>query len=236
MRKSIAFGVAVILVFGWVPSLTAEYQQYDLLLKNGRIVDGSGNIWYRGDIAIRGDTIARVAQSIEEPAKRVIDVEGQVIAPGFIDIHTHARRGIFDVPTADNYVRQGVTTLIEGPDGGSPVPLGPFFARLEALPKSVNIASFIGQGSVRSAVIGDVNRKPTEEELEKMRGLVEQGMRDGAFGLSTGLFYVPGTFTSTAEVIELAKVASRFGGNSHLPHARRGRRRCRQRERNNRHW
>ena len=212
MRKSIAFGIAVILVIGLAPSLTAQNQQFDLLLKNGRIVDGSGNTWYRGDIAISGDTIVRIATSIEEPAKRVIDVDGQVIAPGFIDIHTHARHGIFDVPTADNYVRQGVTTVIEGPDGGSPVPLAPFFARLEALPKSVNIASFIGQGSVRSAVIGNVNRKPTDEEMEKMRGLVEQGMRDGALGLSSGLFYVPGTFTPTTEVIELAKVASRFGG------------------------
>ena len=214
MRKLMVFCVAVVLVFGLVPvlSLSAQDDQYDLLLKNGRIVDGSGNAWYRGDIAVRGDTIVRISPSIDEPARRVIDVAGHVIAPGFIDIHTHARRGIFDVPTADNYVRQGVTTLIEGPDGGSPVPLAPFFARLEALPKSVNIGSFIGQGSVRSAVIGDVNRKPTAEELDKMRALVEQGMRDGAFGLSSGLFYVPGTFTSTSEVTELAKVAARFGG------------------------
>jgi len=185
---------------------------YDLVLRNGRIVDGSGSAWYRGDVAIIGDTIVRVAANITEPAKRTIDLKGQVIAPGFIDIHTHARRGIFDVPTADNYVRQGVTTLIEGPDGSSPVPLAPFFARLEALSKSVNIGSFIGQGSVRSAVIGDVNRKPTAEELDKMRALVEQGMKDGALGLSSGLFYVPGTFTPTEEVVELAKVAGRYGG------------------------
>lgn len=212
MRKLIVFGLAVTLVFGLAPSLTAQDQPYDLLLKNGRVVDGSGNAWYRGDVAVRGDTIVRIAPSIQSPAKRVIDVGGKVIAPGFIDIHTHARRGIFEIPTADNYVRQGVTTLIEGPDGGSPVPLAPFFTRLEALPKSVNVGSFIGQGSVRSAVIGDVNRKPTAEELDKMRALVEQGMRDGALGLSSGLFYVPGTFTETDEVVELAKVAARFGG------------------------
>jgi dihydroorotase/N-acyl-D-amino-acid deacylase len=147
-----------------------------------------------------------------EPAARVVDVGGQVIAPGFIDIHSHARANIFSVPTADNYVRQGVTTLIEGPDGSSPVPLAPFLARLEALRKSVNIGSFIGQGSVRSAVIGEIDRKPTPDELEKMRALVEQGMKDGAFGLSSGLFYVPGAFSSTEEVTELAKVAGRFGG------------------------
>jgi dihydroorotase/N-acyl-D-amino-acid deacylase len=116
------------------------------------------------------------------------------------------------VPTAENYVRQGVTTLIEGPDGSSPVPLKPFFDRLEAWPKSVNIGSFIGQGAVRAAVIGNANRKPTPEELQKMRALVEQGMKDGAFGLSSGLFYVPGTFTPTDEVIELARVAGSFGG------------------------
>ena len=107
---------------------------------------------------------------------------------------------------------------MEGPDGSSPVPLAPFLARLDALPKSINIGSFIGQGSIRSAVIGDVDRKPTAKELDKMRTLVEQGMKDGAFGLSTGLFYVPGTFTPTAEVIELAKVAARYGGmhESHM--------------------
>jgi dihydroorotase/N-acyl-D-amino-acid deacylase len=206
------FGVLVILVLGFDQTSRAQNPPYDLLLRNGRIVDGSGSPWYRGDVAIKGDTIVLIAPSINASAKRTIDLGGQVIAPGFIDIHTHARRGIFDVPTADNYVRQGVTTLIEGPDGSSPVPLAPFFARLEALPKSVNMASFIGQGSVRSAVIGDVNRKPTAEELNKMRALVEQGMKDGAFGLSSGLFYVPGTFTPTDEVVELAKVAGRYGG------------------------
>ena len=212
MRKLAIFVIAMILVLAMVRRPAAQSTPYDLLLRNGLIVDGSGNPWYRADIAIRGDTIALISPSITSPASRVIDVGGQVIAPGFIDIHTHARRGIFEVPTADNYVRQGVTTLIEGPDGGSPVPLAPFLARLEALPKSVNVGSFIGQGSVRSAVIGDVNRKPAAAELDKMKALVEQGMKDGAFGLSSGLFYVPGSFTPTDEVIELAKVAARFGG------------------------
>ena len=211
-RKLTILGVVAILSCALAPSPIAQNQPYDLLLRNGRIVDGTGSSWYRGDVAVRGDTIVRIAPFITDSAARVIDVAGQVIAPGFIDIHTHARRGIFDVPTAENYVRQGVTTLMEGPDGSSPVPLKPFFARLEALPKSVNIGAFIGQGSVRSAVIGEVNRQPTAEELEKMRGLVEQGMKDGAFGLSSGLFYVPGTFTPTEEVIELARVAARFGG------------------------
>jgi N-acyl-D-amino-acid deacylase len=190
----------------------AQGPPHDLVLRGGRIVDGTGSPWFRADIAIRGDTIVRIAPQIQEPATRVVDVAGLTIAPGFIDIHTHARRGLFEVPTADNYVRQGVTTLFEGPDGSSPVPLAPFLAKLEALQKSVNIGTFIGQGSIRSEVIGSVNRPSTPAEIEKMRALVEAGMTDGAFGLSSGLFYVPGTFTPTAEVVELAKVAGRLGG------------------------
>ena len=205
--------VAVLLLAAAQPS------GYDLVLHNGRIVDGTGSPWYRGDVAITGDTIVAIAPSIDGAAARTIDVHGQVIAPGFIDIHTHARRGIFDVPTAPNYVRQGVTTLIEGPDGSSPLPLAPFLARLDALAKTPNIGLFVGQGSVRDAVIGSVDRKATPEEIQKERDLVEQAMKDGAFGLSTGLFYVPGTFTPTEEVIELAKVAGKYGG-MHESHQR----------------
>ena len=195
-----------------VAAFAAQPAGYDLILRNGRIVDGTGSSWFAGDVAIRGDTIAAIATRIEAPATRVIDVQGHVIAPGFIDIHTHARRGLTDIPTAPNYVRQGVTTVIEGPDGSSPLPLAPFLAQLERLQKSVNIGSFLGQGSVRSSVVGNVDRKATPEEIEKMVALVEQGMRDGALGLSTGLFYVPGTFTPTDEVIALARAAGRFGG------------------------
>lgn len=101
--------VFVFLSLALAPFLAAQNGPYDLVLRNGQIVDGSGSPWYAGDVAIRGDTIVRIAASISEPATRVIDVRGQVIAPGFIDIHSHARRGIFDVPTADNYIRQGVT-------------------------------------------------------------------------------------------------------------------------------
>ena len=192
--------------------LSAQAPTYDLVLRGGRIVDGTASPWYRGDIAIKGDTIVRIAPAIADPATRVIDAKGLVVAPGFIDIHTHARRGIFELPTADSYTRQGVTTLIEGPDGSSPLPLKPFLDKIAALGISPNFASFVGQGTVRSEVMGEVDRKATPEELEKMRDLVRQGMLDGAFGLSSGLFYVPGTFTPTAEVVELAKVAGHMGG------------------------
>lgn len=207
------------IVAGLLVALVSAQAPYDLVIRNGRIVDGTGSPWYRADIAVRGDTIVRISAAIAEPATRVIDAAGHIVSPGFIDIHNHARENIFKLPTADNYVRQGVTTLIEGPDGGSPVPLAPFLEKLDALQKSLNIGSFIGQGSVRAAVIGTVNRRPTPAELDRMRSIVEDGMNAGAFGLSTGLFYVPGAFTPIEEVIELARVAGRHGG-IHISHMR----------------
>jgi N-acyl-D-amino-acid deacylase len=202
-------GLAILLLLA---ASAAQPARYDLVLTHARIVDGTGSPWFTADLAIQGDTIAAIAPSIDAPAVRVIDVRGRVVAPGFIDIHTHARRGIDQTPTAANYVRQGVTTVMEGPDGSSPIPLAPFLAHLESLKISLDIGSFAGQGSVRSAVIGDVDRKATSDEIEKMKTLVGQAMKDGAFGLSTGLFYVPGTFTPIDEVVELARVAGSYGG------------------------
>ena len=207
--------LAIVIVM-LTPFLSLGQERYDLVLRNGLIVDGSGGVPYRADVAIRGDQIARIGADISNPATRMIDVGGEVIAPGFIDVHVHATRGtsqgLFEVPTADNYVRQGVTTIMDGPDGGSPVPIGPFVAKLQVLPKSINIGTFIGQGSVREAVIGLANRPATPAELEQMRALVAEGMREGAFGLSSGLFYVPGVFTPTEEVVDLARSAGRAGG------------------------
>jgi dihydroorotase/N-acyl-D-amino-acid deacylase len=203
---------AVVAVVFLPALLSSQPPAYDVILRGGRVVDGTAAPWYRADVAITGDTIVRIAPSIAAPAGRVIDVNGLVVAPGFIDIHTHARRGIFELPTADNYTRQGVTTLIEGPDGGSPIPLKPFLDKVAAQGISPNFASFIGQGSIRSQIVGEADRQATPEEIDKMRGLVRQGMLDGALGLSSGLFYVPGTFTPTAEVVELAKVAGQMGG------------------------
>ncbi len=214
--------VQLVAALGLALSIAASHAAeapYDLVLRNARIVDGTGSPWYRGDVAIRGDSIARIAPSITGSATRVIDVGGLVVAPGFIDLHTHAIRGIFQVPTADNYVRQGVTTIMEGPDGSSPIPLKPFLDKLAALPKSLNIGSFIGQGSVREAIIGLANRNATPDELERMRAIVRDGMRDGAFGLSTGLFYVPGNFTPLEEVVELQKVVAPYRG-VHTSHMR----------------
>ena len=198
---------------------SAQPASYDIVIRNARIVDGTGSPWYRGDIAIRQDRIVAIAPRLDGDAPRTIDAREQVVAPGFIDIHTHARRGLFEVPTADNYVRQGVTTLIEGPDGSSPLPIAGFLATVAALGRSVNVGMFVGQGSIREAVVGNANRPADAAERAKMRAMVEQAMKEGAFGLSTGLFYVPGTFTPTDEVVDLATVAGRFGG-IHISHMR----------------
>ena len=208
--------------------LRAQDPQYDFIIRNARVVDGTGSPWFRGEIGIRGDQIAAIARRIDAPAGRIIDAANQIVAPGFVDIHVHALGGagqppdvfpIVEVPTADNYVRQGVTTLITGPDGFSPIPLRPALERIAMTGITPNIGSFIGHGSVREAVFGSVNRAPSADELERMRAVVREGMRDGAFGLSTGLFYVPATFSKTDEVIELAKVAGAMGG-IHISHIR----------------
>jgi len=209
-RTLVAFTVATLAVPVALP--LAQAPPYDLLIRGGRIVDGTGSPWYRGNVAVRGDTIVAVGPTVDGPSARTVDASGLVVSPGFIDIHTHARRGIFRVPTADNYVRQGVTTIFEGPDGGSPVPLAPFLAKVAATDITPNWAMFIGQGSIRGEVIGETDRAASSDEIERMKALVRQGMEDGAFGLSSGLFYVPGAFATTEEVIALAAEAGRMGG------------------------
>ena len=194
------------------PAAAQDDAPFDLLIRGGRLVDGTGNPWVRGDVAVRGDRIARIGHLPDAAAERVIDAAGLVVAPGFVDPHTHAVRGIYDVPTADNYLLQGVTTLTEGNDGASPWPVGEHLARIAATRISPNWAVFAGQGTIRRRVLGNEERKPTRDELERMRTLVARAMEEGALGLSTGLFYVPGSFADTAEIIALAEVAGRYGG------------------------
>ncbi|HEV2687077.1 MAG TPA: D-aminoacylase [Bryobacteraceae bacterium] len=200
-------------------SFFLQAQPFDILIQHARIVDGSGNPWYMGDIGIRGDTIVTISHLDGAPAKLVIDARGLTVTPGFIDIHTHARRGIFEDTAAQNYIRQGVTTLIEGPDGSSPLPIAPFLKRIAETKIAPNFGLFVGQGSIRQQVMGTENRKATPEEIAKMKEIARQAMLDGALGHSTGLFYVPGNFTPTEEVIEIAKVAAAFGG-IHISHMR----------------
>ena len=185
--------------------------QFDLLITNARIVDGTGNPWFRADVAIKDGRIARIGRVAVSEAGQTIDAKGQILAPGFIDVHTHVE-SIYNLPAAENFVRMGVTSLVTGNCGGSATNVGEFLGRIKETPLSVNIATLIGHNSVRRAVVGLDDRAPTPEELLKMEALVEQGMKDGAVGLSTGLIYVPGTYAKTDEVVALARVAARYGG------------------------
>jgi len=186
-------------------------QSYDLILRGGRVVDGTGNPAYFADVAVKDGRVAAIGK-ITGDAKTEIDAKGLLVAPGFIDVHTHAE-DVEELPLAENFVRMGVTTLVLGNCGGSVLNVGAFFRRMEQTNFTPNIATLIGHGTVRrQAMGGSFDRSPTADELEKMKALVEHAMKEGAVGLSTGLIYLPGTFAKTEEIIELARVASAYGG------------------------
>ena len=198
-------------------SLSANSQTADLLLKGGKIIDGSGNSWYYGDVAVKDGKIMRIGKLEDVLAHRLIDVTGLIIAPGFVDVHTHIEGNDLKVPTAGNFIFDGVTTVVTGNCGGSNVNIAKYFQQLDSVKTSINVATLIGHNSVRTFVMGDVQRDPTAEEQRKMEDVVEQAMRDGAVGLSTGLIYVPGTYSKTEEVIGLAKAASKFSLHLRTP-------------------
>jgi N-acyl-D-amino-acid deacylase len=186
---------------------------FDLILEGGSVVDGTGAARYVADVGVRDGYITEVGDLVGRSAGERIDVAGHVVSPGFIDPHTHSRGTIFEIPTADNFVLQGVTTLTEGNDGGSPLDLAAFYDSLTATGGSApNFAMFIGHGTIRTRVVGTEDRGPTDDELDRMKQYVAQGMTDGALGISTGLFYLPGSFAETEEVIELSRVAAAAGG------------------------
>jgi N-acyl-D-amino-acid deacylase len=192
-------------------AVPAAAQQYDVLIRHGRVADGSGNPAFFADVAVKDGRIVALGR-IEGDAATEIDATGLVVAPGFIDVHTHAEE-IDELPLAENFVRMGVTTLVLGNCGTSALDVGAFFKRLEATNISPNVATLIGHGTVRGkAMGGSFMRPPGEEELAQMKAMVEQAMKDGAVGLSTGLIYLPGSFAKTEEIVELAKVAARYDG------------------------
>src|SRR5947208_634272 len=191
------------------PGLSAE--SYDLLLRHGRVADGTENPSFFADVAIKDGRIAAIGK-IDAAAKAEIDARGLTIAPGFIDVHTHAE-DIDELPLAENFVRMGVTTIVLGNCGSSVLRVGEFFRRLEATNISVNVATLIGHGSIRKqAMGGSFARPPAAGEMAKMKDLVEEAMKDGAVGLSTGLIYLPGVYAKTEEIIDLAKVAAQCDG------------------------
>jgi N-acyl-D-amino-acid deacylase len=191
-----------------------------LLLTNGTVVDGTGAPPRPAAIRLRGDRIVEIAPALTPaPGEQVIDVSGLTVAPGFIDVHSHADRGLEQTPGAESQVMQGITTAIVGQDGGSPMPVSDFFERVETVKPAINYASSVGHGSVRSLVMGaDFKRAATAAEMETMKALVDRGMLDGALGLSSGLEYDPGFYSQPGELVELARVAARHGGfySSHV--------------------
>lgn len=191
-----------------------------LLLTNGTVVDGTGAPPRPAAIRLRGDRIVEIGPALTPaPGEQVIDVSGLTVAPGFIDVHSHADRGLEQTPGAESQVMQGITTAIVGQDGGSPMPVSDFFERVETVKPAINYASSVGHGSVRSLVMGaDFKRAATAAEMETMKALVDRGMLDGALGLSSGLEYDPGFYSQPGELVELARVAARHGGfySSHV--------------------
>jgi len=192
---------------------------YDLLFAGGTVIDGTGASGVHADVAVRGDRIVRVSRTpiARTSARRVVDATGLVVAPGFIDLHAHLEP-LLELPGAESALRQGVTTALGGPDGTSPLPLAPYLDSVARTRVAINVAYLVGHNAIRRRVLGLADRAPTGDELARMTTLVREGMRDGAFGLSTGLKYLPGTFAKTDEVIALARAASDSGGiyTSHL--------------------
>jgi N-acyl-D-amino-acid deacylase len=184
-----------------------------ILIANGTLIDGTGARRRVADVRIAGDRIEAVGKLRPKTGERVIDAKGQIVAPGFVDVHNHSERGFANEPEARSQILQGITTLAVGPDGGSPYPIGDYLTWVEEQRLAVNVAAFVGHATVRQRVLGDdYKRAATEAEIARMSELVEQGMRDGAFGLSTGLEYDVGNPATTEEVIALARVAAKYRG------------------------
>jgi len=202
----------IILLLACFITVQLHAQTYDLVIRNGKIIDGSGNSWYYGDVGIKDGKIAAIGKLLETQGKRVILANGLIVAPGFIDVHTHIEGESLQTPTAPNFIFDGVTSVVTGNCGGSNLDMATYFRKLDSVKTSINVASLIGHNTVRRAVMGDLQRDPTPDEQIRMEGLVEKAMKEGAVGFSTGLIYVPGTYSKTPEVVGLAKASSKYNG------------------------
>lgn len=187
---------------------------YDILIKNGRIIDGTGSPAIRAQVAIRDGKIAKIARNIPEDAKKVIDATGKVITPGFIDSHSHSDRQFFACPVQTEKIEQGITTSIGGQCGGSVCgkDAAEFLDNARGAKLGANLAILIGHGTLRNAVMGTENREPTAQELESMKAMLREAMEHGALGVSFGLIYAPGCFAKTSELVEIAKVVGQYHG------------------------
>ena len=212
MHAGLLRSSAVLALMCLIGSCGGDPGRYDTLILNGTIVDGSGRPAYEADLAILGDTIVAIGELEEAAAARRIDATGLVVSPGFIDLHNHADRNIRDNPGAENYLFQGVTTLLTGNCGKSPVHLDEYFESVSDTGIALNLGILIGHNAVRAEVMGNDDRAPTAEEQERMGELVAAAMDAGAFGMSTGLIYLPGTYSATDEIVALARVVAGEGG------------------------
>jgi len=225
----------------------AAFAQDSLKIINARILDGTGNSWYWGEIMVAngkilsikktaglhvtgGSSSAALGSSVQASANskpstrdpqlptlnvtglRIIDANGLIASPGFIDVHAHIETGVFERPTADNYIYDGVTTVVTGNCGNSFDDIGDFFRKIDSMKTSINVATLVGHNTVRRLGMGLGNRQATPEEMKKMEDLVTKAMQDGAVGMSTGLIYLPGMYSSTEEIVDLAKIVAAKGG------------------------
>lgn len=194
--------------------LKSQNEHPDLIITNGRIIDGTGNSWFRSDVAVKGDRIIAVQKGLSAkfPAAKIIDAKNKIIAPGFIDVHAHIEGGIFERPTAENYIYDGVTSVVTGNCGSAADDIGDFLKSIDSIKTSINVATLAGHNTIKRLGMGLDNRRATPDEMKKMQALTLDAMRDGAVGLSTGLIYLPGMYSPTEEIVALAKIAASKGG------------------------
>ena len=202
------------LVLLFLPAILFAQQTPDLIITNCRIVDGTGNSWYRADVGVKGNRIVAIKKGLvaQYPSAKTIDANNMVVSPGFIDVHAHIEGGVFERPTADNYIYDGVTSVVTGNCGGAADDIAVFLKKIDSTTTSINVATLAGHNTIRRLGMGLDNRKATPAEMKKMEALMLKAMEDGAVGLSTGLIYLPGMYSPTQEIVDLAKVAASKGG------------------------
>ncbi|HEY7819621.1 MAG TPA: amidohydrolase family protein, partial [Vicinamibacteria bacterium] len=209
--------VALLSLLQWSSSIGSgarAQEKFDVIVRGGRVLDGTGNVWFRADLGIRRGRVERIGELGGAEAREIIDAAGRIVAPGFIDLHSHADRGLGlpELRFNQSFLYQGVTTSVTGVDGGGSDDVEKAAAPLLSQGIGTNVAYYVGHNAARRLAMGIEDRAPTAEELERMKAFIRRGMESGAFGISTGLEYVPGRYSTTEEVIELSKVAASYGG------------------------